>query len=405
MMRILYLTAEPHPTFRVDIATLFGKQLPRYGIHSDLVTLADSALPHAAAWPGGQALVLQYSGPGFLRHLVKGWHSLKIVLRASRNNYAAVQVRDMPILACLSLAVCRIKGMPFIYWMSFPIPEGQMLRAKRNGLLSKGGQPLLLWLRGYIGQQILRKLVLPHATHVFAQSETMKADLVEHGLRADRVTPVPMGVDFQLLCNFGGDTGERIPQSEQRTLVYLGTLDPARQIELLFPMLAKVRDRIPDVRLLLVGDTTDAKHRDWLKRKAMESGVSDHVIWTGWVKPEQAWLHVKTATVGLSPFPRSQLLDSASPTKVPEYLALGVPVVCNDNPDQEALINASGGGICAPYTAEAFAEAVATLLSEPSSSRTLRVELARQYIGKTRDYSVIGKSVAQAYTQIFNPAG
>lgn len=404
-MRILYLTAEPHPTFRVDIATLFGKQLPRHGIHTDLVTLADGSSPHGVAWPGGQALVLQYSGPGFLRHLAKGWHSLKTVLLASRKSYAAVQVRDMPFLACLSMVICRIKGMPFIYWMSFPIPEGQMLRAKRNGLLSRGGRPLLLWLRGYIGQQVLRKLVLPNATHVFAQSEAMKAGLVEDGMRADRVTPVPMGVDFQLLRYFQHESSDCIQQGEHRTLVYLGTLDPARQIEVLFPMLAKVRNRFPDINLLLVGDTTDAKHREWLKRKAVECGVSDHVVWTGWVKPEQAWMHVKTALVGLSPFPKSQLLDSASPTKVPEYLALGVPVVCNDNPDQEALINASGGGICAPYTAEAFAKAVETLLSEPSSSRTLRVELARQYIEKTRDYSVIGKSVAHAYTQIFNPAG
>jgi len=36
-IRILFATAEPCPTFRVDVTTLFGKFLPRFGVTSDVI--------------------------------------------------------------------------------------------------------------------------------------------------------------------------------------------------------------------------------------------------------------------------------------------------------------------------------------------------------------------------------
>lgn len=49
-LRVLQLVPEPLPTFRVDVAALFGKYLPRIGIECDLV-----------GKPGGAAAVTGFS--------------------------------------------------------------------------------------------------------------------------------------------------------------------------------------------------------------------------------------------------------------------------------------------------------------------------------------------------------
>ena len=63
-------------------------------------------------------------------------------------------------------------------------------------------------------------------------------------------------------------------------------------------------------------------HLPLVGQQAKAAGVADHVLWTGWLPMGEGWRYVRAAEVGLSPFPRGFLLDSASPTKVPEYLAL-----------------------------------------------------------------------------------
>ncbi len=398
-MRLLFLTPETWPTFRADVAALFGKYLPRHGIQSDLVTGRTPGTTEPAPWGGGQTLLCDVSGGQAKKHLKMLSHGIRHLLAADRHRYHAIQVRDMPVLATFGLLAARWKRLPFFYWMSYPIPEGQIALARERGLSAGVMKFLFPWLRGRIGRFLLYRVVLPHADHVFVQSERMKADMVERGVEAEKMTPVPMGVDLEAMQAETIEPADDPRLAGRRVLVYLGTLDRPRRIEILFDMLARVRREIPEALLVLAGDTEDAVHRDWLKRQAEEAGVAEHVLWTGWLPMREGWRYVRAAEVGLSPFPRGFLLDSASPTKVPEYLALGVPVVCNDNPDQQAIIEASGCGECVPYTGEDFARAVRQLLKYSMLARNQAVECGRDFIVNGRSYEWLGQYVATAYRE------
>jgi glycosyltransferase involved in cell wall biosynthesis len=111
----------------------------------------------------------------------------------------------------------------------------------------------------------------------------------------------------------------------------------------------------------------------------------------------EGWRYVRAADIGLSPIPRGPLLDVGSPTKVPEYLALGVPVVCNDNPDQRSILEASGCGICVPYTAQEFAKAVLQLLELDVSEKNCMQERGIIFVRNHRDYKKISSDVATIY--------
>lgn len=399
-IRLLYLTAETCPTFRADVHVLFGKVLPQHGIRSDIVAGKTPGTAQTGVWGGGEAYLCDVSGGSAKKRIKTLLHGIKHLLRADAMRYQAIQVRDMPLLAAIGLLVARFKGLKFFYWMSYPIPDGQILLARERGLSAGLMKFLFPWISGRVGHFLLYRVVLPKADHAFVQSDQMKADLVKRGIRPERMTPVPMGVDVETLQNLDISPVDHRRLAGKRVLVYLGTLDRPRRIETLFEMLAIVKHQFPNVLLLLVGDTHEEMHQHWLEMKANEAEVGDHLLWTGWLPMDEGWRYVRAAELGLSPIPRGYLLDIASPTKVPEYLALGVPVVCNDNPDQEQVIKQSGAGMCVPYVAGNFASAVIRMLRLDKNERNEMGIKGKNYVNHYRDYRIIGDNVADSYKKL-----
>ncbi|WP_374588141.1 glycosyltransferase [Ideonella dechloratans] len=394
-MRLLYLIAEDWPTHRADLVALFGKYLPRRGVMSDIVCGSEALPP--PNWPGGQALCCPLRGGMARRRASTFWHACKVLWQRGRLEHCdAIQVRDMPAVATVAWLVARWRGLPLYYWMSYPIPDGQIATALERGLSSGWMKFLYPLLVGALGRVLLYRWVLRQADHVFVQSAQMKRDLQARGIPGGRMTPVPMGVDLEVMQPEQIEPMVDDRLLGRRVLVYLGTLDRTRRPEVMLDMLALLRQQEPQALLVMAGDDPDPVHLASLKQHAANQGVAEHVIWTGWLPMAQAWRWVKAAEVALSPFPRGYLLDSASPTKVPEYLMLGVPVVCNDNPDQEDLIKRLGGGLVKPYTAEEFLLGVGELLQGNCFSR----HSAAQGISGERDYEMLANYVANEYSRL-----
>ena len=116
----------------------------------------------------------------------------------------------------------------------------------------------------------------------------------------------------------------------------------------------------------------------------------------------EGWRYVRAAELGLSPIPRGFLLDCGSPTKVPEYLALGIPVVCNDNPDQEQVIKKSGAGLCVPYSPENFASAIIKMLNLDKAALNIMQTNGKDYVNHFRSYRRIGDEVANSYKRLLS---
>ena len=398
-MRLLFATIEPCPTFRPDVAALFGKFLPALGVASDLVAERARDAAGEVRWGGGEPLLVSCGRlrPG--RYAASFAHYARTLLGADATRYHAIQVRDMPLVALIGLAAARLKRLPFFYWMSFPTAEGQIALARQRGLSAGLLRFLfpLLW-RGWAYYFLLYRIVLPRADHVFVQSERMREDLVAKGIARRKLTPVVMGVDLEL------SAPERIAPADdprlagKRVLVYLGTLDPDRRIDILLDMLKLVCARFPDALLVLVGETEDEWEGRWLRRRAREAGVAHATLFTGWLPLHEGWRYVRAAEIGLSPIPRGTLFDCGSPTKLVEYLALGVPVVANDNPDQERILRA-GGGLCVPLTPQDFAGAVCRLLADTPLRRAMAAS-GQAYVRAKRGYDTLARHVAGKYAEL-----
>lgn len=397
-LRIVQFVPEVLPTHRADVAVLFGKYLPRHGIDCALVGLGDSTAPVSMS---GFASVRRIAAGGsrLLRDARFALASLRLAASVPRTECDVLQVRDMVSIGMLVLLVARLRGIPFVYWMSFLMCEGRVQRA-RNQLANGGGlRSRLILAKGLLEQVLLYRIVLRGAQHVCVQSEAMKDYVAARAIPVDQISAVPMGVDTELLGQQQA-MGRRLPGYEGLPLIaYLGTLDHMRRLDLVIDALALVRQRHPTARLLLVGGSPDHSDIEKLQAHAAKLGLNDAVHITGWMAGEQAWQLIRGADVAVSYIPRGVMYDYSSPTKLLEYLALGIPSVGNDSPDQLHVLSRSEAGWLSGNTAAEMAASLLSVFDNPGEAK-LRAARGPAFIDAARSYRVLAELLAPVYLHV-----
>jgi len=395
---MLFWAREEFPTFRVDIDVLFGRELMGRTHAIDLVMQSGSAevAPGAHSWHGRTVYVGPWSGNNLTgriaRHWRTFWHDLKCLRLATRDRYDALQFRDKFLIAAIGVLVARFRKLKFFYWLSYPYPEDDLLRARAG----QSRLPLPLYLRGTLTAWLLYRWILPRADHAFVQSAQMQRDIAAHGVAFDSMTPVPMGIDLADTPNSGP------PERADRrlTLGYLGALNAERHIEMLVDMLGELRSSQLPVRLLLIGDAPEPADREALLQRARQLGVNEHLEITGFLPRPQALQRMREVQIALSPYYPTPMLMSTSPTKLIEYLALGVPVVASEHPEQRAILHQCRAGVTAPWRARHFARSVRWLAGRPAAELTAMGRRGRAWVEQHRTYAHIAADLERKYLEL-----
>ena len=397
-MRVLSLIPDGYPTFRPDVVALAGKYLPRHGVQTDLVTQVPENGPAVETqWGGGQVSACRRTGSRMRDQLIGFAHDLRTLWRLPVGACDAIQVRDKVFAAIPALWLARRRGLPFFYWMSFPMSERYIAVVRDEGRSVGLARWLFLAVKGYLGKALLYRYLLPRCPCTFVQSDRMAQDVASQGIDPAHVFAVPMGVDLEKpLPPLIPPQARHARLGGQRVVAYLGTFDRPRKLEFLLEVLCELAEDIPNVTLLMIGGGPTADDTIRLQNHARTLGVGDRIVWTGWVGSDEAWRWLVQADVAVSLFPRGELLDSASPTKVVEYLALGLPVVANDQPDQDAVLRGSGAGLSVPMTHKAFRAALLHSLSDQGFAARARMA-GPDWVAAHRSYDKLAARVAEVY--------
>jgi glycosyltransferase involved in cell wall biosynthesis len=392
---MLYLVGGPGNAERVDVSDLFARRIAARGFTIDYVIFGREATRawEEIAWRGARAWVVGRSPrSGVTGALQSKWHELladfRVFGKALSGHYDIVQVRDKFVVGVLGLLAARIRGKRFTYWLSYPFAECRIV----DGREGNSRFPRASILGGHLARWLLYRVILPHADHVFVQSEQMKKDVGAEGIDEHKMTPVPMAVHESLL-----DVPRQVPQKD--TILYLGTLIRVRRLDTLLDALLLVHRRHPAARLVFVGDGDSPQDRAFLERRVAELGLSSSVSFTGMLPMAEAHAQVAKAAVCVSPFYPIPILLSTSPTKISEYMALGRPVVANAHPEQSLVIGESGAGICVEWSADAFAGAISSLLADPQAAEAMGAR-GRAYVREHRTYAVVAPAVIAEYRRI-----
>jgi glycosyltransferase involved in cell wall biosynthesis len=152
-------------------------------------------------------------------------------------------------------------------------------------------------------------------------------------------------------------------------IVYAGTLEAYQGIDLLLGSFAKVREAVPETRLLIVGGTpSQVEHYKALGKSLRLDGAC---TFTGTVPYELARSYCRKAKVQVAP----RLSGAHTPLKVYEQLANGIPIVATNVLSHVHVLNDDVAILVSPNS-ESLAQGLITALTEPeiSGSRAQRAQ-------------------------------
>jgi glycosyltransferase involved in cell wall biosynthesis len=123
------------------------------------------------------------------------------------------------------------------------------------------------------------------------------------------------------------------------SLVYIGSISRNRGIFQLIDIVIKLKPCLPGIRLLLIGPFTDAQLerdvRSYIRQHSIEASVDIR----GPIRNADAYLLVAECMVGLALLLPEPNFTTSLPTKMFEYMALGLPVVVSAFPLWEEIVN------------------------------------------------------------------
>jgi glycosyltransferase involved in cell wall biosynthesis len=216
------------------------------------------------------------------------------------------------------------------------------------------------------------RLGLKKAAQIVVLTNKMRDYLIEErGVKPEIIEVIPCCVDFSRIQN----AELKLAPSKRFELIYAGSVSGLYLLEEMCAFFLELKKRKPDAFFRIL-----TKHPAEETAKAFQKlGISANDYEVLSVKPSEVGTYIKQATLAIS-FRKSTFAQiAASPTKIPEYLAVGVPVVSNAGiGDTDALIeNENVGVIVSDLSPKGYAEAVdkalALLQDETLYERCIRV--------------------------------
>lgn len=194
-----------------------------------------------------------------------------------------------------------------------------------------------------------------------AVSESTRDDLVARGLRRERITVIPNGIDLER------HTPEPGAKSTSPTLLYVGRLKRYKRVDLVIEAVARLAKLGVEAELVVAGKGDRAGS---LRRLAERLGVAERVRFAGFVSEgekiellRRAWVHVLTSP------------KEGWGITILEAAACGTPSVASDSPGlREAVVDGETGLLVPHGDVDALTSTLARFIRNPD----LRADMGKQ---------------------------
>lgn len=404
MLLVLTNLYDPSMPSWPEVMSVYGKHLPARGHKVDWVLPVRSPLRGPVRKTSFNDCTL------FLIPFTRSSHPLAFLISSmlyqlrlfllmasllGGKGYDIVQVRDDEPSAVNALLQKRMRGVAVAFNKSYPHYADALDQRRHFGMSFAN---LLYYSLMHL---LLVKVILRRSDLILPISVEMLEEFKAEGIPEGKMHPLPLGADTEVFNE--GHTGRGLRErygipSGDLVLIYVGSMARMRGLEILISSFREVALSYSHVRMVLVGD---GEALEDLRRQAKEYGLEDRVTFTGRVPYAEVPDHIAMADVGLSIIRPLSCYRVSSPCKVFEYMAMGRPVIANEElPEHRRVLSASGCGVLTEYSVQSIAGAMERMITIHDNQKNLFINMGaggRSWVMANRTFEIITREIEKAY--------
>ena len=300
----------------------------------------------------------------------------KMMLRAffliKNTKYSCIHGVEDGAIICLLFS--RLYGIPMVYDMHSSIPE-QLI----NNLFFCNGP-------GLYAARLIEKVLIKNANTIMASKGLSSLVL---SIKPD------CDVKEWVLGNCpsngnSSDVANQLGICNRPTVAYIGNFASYQGIELLIEAIAKVREMIDNIALLLVGGTENEVA--FLKSKVESLDLLDNVLLIRRVSRDRVADFISIADVLSLPRPRGE----NAPLKIYEYEKSGKPIVATNIPAHK-LIAKNPNSVMVQPSVDALAEGIIRVLNAGNICSDADSHVTKSELSKAQTLPTIIRDVYRKF--------
>lgn len=247
--------------------------------------------------------------------------------------------------------------------------------------------------RGLIMERLARRIdtwVFSRADHILCVSRVLADEVQQRGANRERIHVLPNAIDAKRFWNSGAGQSLRARLGLESSIVigHVGLFYLWDRLDILIEVVKSIRDRHPEIKVLLVGDGPELEN---LKQTTRRLGMESAVILPGPVARDEVPTYIDAMDICVLP-------DSnafGSPIALFEFMAMGKPCVVPDLGPMRDVVEDNQTGIMFPHgDHEALEKALLRFVEDPA----LRIQVgsrAKQTVLKRHTWAGNARFVVQ----------
>jgi glycosyltransferase involved in cell wall biosynthesis len=237
---------------------------------------------------------------------------------------------------------------------------------------------------------VLGRYIRYNTSHVICKTTSAEASMRAKGYTA--LTTIPVGLDIETfsVVEAGQSFREEIGVFQNAPLLlYVGAIEPRRNLSLALETVAIMKDHLPDIRFAIIGDGPD---RESIVTQTQEMELSDNVLFLGKMPNRELGRAYSASDLFLLPS-KYEIFGMV----VLESMAFGTPVLSTPTAGPMDIIHSGVNGFLVPFDAERIADVALELLGDRATLAQVG-QRARTHVRQNYVWSRIAPSYSKVYS-------